>query len=189
LAWINQPLLPAATWQAQARWRAKADVPTRQEWTAWFSTNNPPSFHSLSRRTTERFEEWQRRQRGSFPMEGSSEPVVLDNLALEKQALPELGDDPKQPRDYLVVRLSFPAGKPVFAQLNLRVPTLHTFYGEAGKYVGYFQVTNVENSLEAISFYNVEQLKGERRGTRQIKLPLGPPAGGTPLDPPFEVPR
>lgn len=189
LAWANLPLLPAATWHAHAQWRAKADVPAKQEWTAWFSTNNPPSFHSLTRRTTERFEEWQRRQRGPFPMEGSSDPVVLDNIALEKQALAELGDDPKQPRDYLVIRLTFPAGRPVFAQLNQRVPTLHAFYGEAGKYVGYFQIANVENSLEAVSFFNVEQLKGDRRGTRQIKLPLGPPASGAPVDPPFDVPR
>lgn len=190
LSWTNQPLLPAAAWQVFARWPSKTEMPGKLEWTTWYAVNNPPAFHTLSRRTSERFDDWQQRQRGPIPLEGSSEPVVLDSISLEKHALKFPGDDPQAPlRDWLVIRLSFPPGKPIFAQLNQRVPARHELYTEAGRYVGYFQLPNVENSLESVAFYSVESLKSDRRLTRQIKVLVSPPAAGTAMDPPFDLPH
>ncbi|HMP04699.1 MAG TPA: VWA domain-containing protein, partial [Gemmatales bacterium] len=171
LTWENTPLLPASVWRLRGTWQAKADIPARQQLTTWLLPQTPAPFHTLRRETSERLEAWAERQRGPVPLAGSTEQVAVESIEVEKHALPEFGD--AQPRDYLVVRLRFSSGQPVFAQINRRLPAVHAFYSEAGRYAGYFQIGNVESELEAVSLYSVDQLKDNRATTKMLTVPLG----------------
>jgi hypothetical protein len=122
-----------------------------------------------------------RRERGA---------VRLVSLGLEKYWV-DTGEGKREETLCLVVRLNFPPGKPVMAQLPygaLRGGQEHRFYSEAGSYTGIFAGMTPEQARQGVQSLNLISLEGFREAALESgqHVRFEP---GVPDNPPRPAPR
>jgi hypothetical protein len=122
-------------------------------------------------------------------LEGKTD-VIIESVKIEEfKVVNPLGDrDPSKKMPCVVVRMSYPKGKPAFVQPYPLVDPKsgggyeHHFYADAGtrgKYTGIFWYgqdleSNVEAKVSSIMLFAVEAFKTEQ-GTDLLKIDLGKP--------------
>src|SRR5262249_27009473 len=101
--------------------------------------------------------------------------VVIESIRHELREV-ESRPGEKKKEECVVVRLSYPKGRPFFADIPNAIGAEHRFYTDAGKYTGvFFRLTEsqAKEQINTINLFSLENFK--RKAIHVPGLELGEP--------------
>lgn len=180
LRWGDVPGYPAPAWSLTVpQWPSRAGAteaakPLISAWWNW--EEDPPRAATLKRAVGADFQNHFRGRETSIGAE--VDKVIIDSVTIEERPI-ETKPGAKEQVSCLVVRLSHPAGKPVWVQLDgLEVQGQeHHFYTQANKYTGIFWAVKkdvAQDKLLALDLFSLDRFK-RTPTTSRMELKLDEP--------------